>query len=104
MKELVDEVEEFLEHDGFYCLYEFSWFLRGRDSALAESTIAHMCANAYAELTRSHDLKLVWLPWPTDLAQAADADPDSVLDFDINSTGAVSAPLLAVARADPADA
>lgn len=100
---LVAEVEESLGYDDIYCLYEFSWFLRGYDESLTEEQIDEACRAAYDEVRRRHSLKLAWVGWPTDLATATDAPPDVRLGFDIHSTGQPPVPMLALVPASMTD-
>ena len=95
--ELLMNLEETLEAEGTLSLYSFSWWLRGMKRGLAETEIADVCQQAYQEMTRRHALHLEWFTWPdTDPTRGHRAEPDTRLDFDINSTGEIESPFLAL--------
>ena len=97
LEELLEELEADLQTWNQLSLYEFSWFLRGLKRGLAEGEISDICQKAYDEITRRHRLHLEWFDWPvTDLAAGRPAEPGTPLNFDINTTGEIDSPFLAL--------
>jgi hypothetical protein len=95
--ELLMNLEETLEAEGTLSLYSFSWWVRGMKRGLTEDEIAAACREAYDELTRRHALHLEWFEWPdTDPVAGRRAEPGTPLDFDINSSGEIESPFLAL--------
>ena len=95
--ELLMNLEETLEAEGTLSLYSFSWWVRGMKRGLTEDEIAAVCQRAYDEMTRRHALHLEWFEWPdTDPAAGRRAEAGTPLDFDINSTGEIESPFLAL--------
>jgi len=101
LEELLDDLEETLWSEGKVPLYEFSWFLRGLGRGLSEGEIAELCERAYNELTRRHELGLAWFRWPGVRDRGRAAPPDTPLDFDIDTTGEVASPFLALVPRRP---
>jgi len=96
-QQLLWDLDESLEAEGFLPLYTFSWWLRGQKRGLAEPEIADLCQRAYDDVVGRLPLHLEWFEWPvTDLGSGRRADPDTQLDFDIDTTGEVSSPFLAL--------
>jgi hypothetical protein len=96
-QQLIWDLEESLESEGYLPLYSFSWWVRGQKRGLTEQDIAALCGEAYEEITQLHRLHLEWFDWPAlDLSSGRPAAPDTPLDFDINTTGEVSTPFLAL--------
>jgi hypothetical protein len=96
LEELLEELEADLQSWNQLSLYEFSWFLRGLQRGLTEDEIADICQEAYAEITRRHSLHLEWFDWPVEDQTGRVADPSTPLDFDINTTGEIDSPFLAL--------
>lgn len=97
LDDLLAEVEESLEVQGFVGLYDFSWSLRGLRPDIPEKQHADICRAAYATLRSRRALRLVWVTWPvSDLADARQADDAVPLDFDLDPDAPVSTPLLAL--------
>ena len=97
LDELLMNLEETLESEGTLSLYSFSWWLRGMRRGLSEGEIHALCCTAYDEVTRRHPLHLEWFEWPdTDGTAGRLAEPGTALDFDINSTGTIDSPFLAL--------
>lgn len=97
---LIDDVEETLESEGFAPLYEFSWALRGHNKGLTETEIERICRKAYDDVTSRHQLRLMWLDWPPDPSAGRAAAAGTPLNFDINTTGTPSTPVLALVSLD----
>jgi hypothetical protein len=96
LDELLEELEADLQSWNQLSLYEFSWFLRGLDRGLTEDEIAGICQQAYEEITRRHRLHLEWFDWPAADTAGRIADPGTPLNFDINTTGEIDSPFLAL--------
>jgi hypothetical protein len=97
LDELLMNLEESLEAEGTLSLYSFSWWLRGMKRGLSEDEIAVVCQQAYEAMTSRHDLRLEWFDWPDlDPFAGRPADPGTPLDFDINSSGEIDSPFLAL--------
>jgi hypothetical protein len=100
LEALLEELEADLHAWDRVSLYEFSWFLRGLDRGLAEGEIAEICQAAYDEFTRRHALHLEWFDWPSAGTTGRRADPETSLDFDINTTGTIDSPFLVLVPDD----
>jgi hypothetical protein len=97
LEQLLWDLDESLEAEGYLPLYTFSWWLRGQKRGLAEDEIEALCHRAYADVTQRYDLHLEWFDWPaTDLGAGRRADPGTPLDFDINTSGTIETPFLAL--------
>ena len=97
LDQLLMDLDESLDAEGYVPLYTFSWWLRGQKRGLGEDEIAEMCTQAYDEFTRRHSMHLEWFDWPaTDLGVGRPAEPGTPLDFDINTTGTIETPFLAL--------
>jgi hypothetical protein len=102
LEELLEELEADLQSWNQLSLYEFSWFLRGLKRGLTEDEIAEVCQQAYDEISRRHNLHLEWFDWPdTDHDAGRPAEPGTPLDFDINTTGEIDSPFLALVPDEP---
>jgi hypothetical protein len=97
LEQLLWDLDESLQAEGWLPLYTFSWWLRGQGRGLSEDQIATLCQQAYDDVTRRFDLRLQWFEWPAhDLNAGVDAEPDTPLDFDIRSKGTIDGPFLAL--------
>jgi hypothetical protein len=96
LEALLEELEADLDTWERVSLYGFSWFLRGLKSGLTEPEIAEICQQAFDEITRRHNLHLEWFDWPAADTIGRIADPGTHLDFDINTTGTIDSPFLAL--------
>jgi hypothetical protein len=97
LQQLLWDLDESLEGEGFLPLYTFSWWLRGQRGGLSEDEIADLCQRAYDDITSRIDLHLEWFDWPAlDLSTGRRADPGTPLDFDINTKGKIESPFLAL--------
>jgi hypothetical protein len=96
LEELLEDLEETLWAEDRVSLYEFSWFVRGLRRGLSEDEIAVVCQQAYDELTRRHPLHLEWFDWPAVNTTGRPAETGTLLNFDINTTGEIESPFLAL--------
>jgi hypothetical protein len=97
IQQLLWDLDESLEGEGFLPLYSFSWWLRGQKRGLTEDKIAELCQHAYDDVMSRHTLHLEWFEWPADdLSDGRPAPPGTPLDFDINTTGEIASPFLAL--------
>jgi len=97
LEQLLDDLDEHLEAVGVLPVYLFSWWLRGQGRGLTEDEIGELCQTAYDELRRRLDLGLVWLDSPQDGPETGSpAAPDTRPDFDLNTEGDTSGPVLAL--------
>lgn len=100
LEQLLWDLDESLEAEGYLPLYTFSWWLRGQERGLSEDEIARLCQLAYDDVTRRHALHLEWFDWPATNTRGRPAAPDTPLDFDINTTGEIESPFLALVPDD----
>ena len=100
LETLLDELDFQLTDDYICGLYFFSWALSDYREELSDEEIEIVCREGYEEINRRYPLKLVWMEWPAELDSAEDAGPDTPLDFQINATGEVTTPMLALVRLD----
>lgn len=100
---LLDEVQEEYDFDGVLPLYMFGWSLAGLGMDRSDPEFVTTCRRAYDAFVEQHrDLRLVWVPWPIDLAHARPAAGDTPIDLDADPEASVDTPLLAlVAPEDP---
>ena len=97
LEQLLWDLDESLEAEGYLPLHTFSWWLRGQKRGLTEEQIAALCQQAYQDITRRFALHLEWFDWPvTDLTAGRRAEPGTSPDFDINTTGTIDSPFLAL--------
>ena len=97
LEQLLWDLDESMEAEGYLPLYTFSWWLRGQKSGLSEEQIAALCQEAYDNVTRRFAVHLEWFDWPvTDLAAGRRAEEGTPLDFDINTRGEIDTPFLAL--------
>jgi hypothetical protein len=102
LEQLLWDLDESLQAEGWLPLYTFSWWLRGQKRALTEEQIAVLCRQAFDDVTSRFELHLEWFDWPTaDRLSGRPAEPDTRLDFDINTTGAIESPFLALVPDSP---
>jgi len=101
LEQLMWDLDESLEAEGYLPLYTFSWWLRGQKRGLTEEEIASLCQQAYEDVTRRYALHLEWFDWPVDdFASGRPADEGTPLDFDIHTRGTINSPFLALVRDD----
>jgi hypothetical protein len=94
---LLGEVQEEYDFDGVLPLYMFAWSLAGLGMDRSDPEFATTCRQAYDSFVDQHpDLRLVWVPWPIDLAHARPAAPDTPIDLDLDPDAPVDTPLLAL--------
>ena len=97
LQQLLWDLDESLESEGYLPLYTFSWWLRGQKLGLTEKEIAELCRDAFVDLTQRHSLHLEWFDWPVlDLGLGRRADAETPLDFDIDTKGTIDSPFLAL--------
>ena len=100
-KELLMDLEETLEGEGYIPLYDFAWTLRGYEIGLDAEQIERISQVVYAEVRERHPLRLVWSNWPIDLTNAQPVTADIKLDFDLDPEGSPRGRLLVLVPADP---
>src|SRR5262245_45768660 len=97
LEQLLWDLDESLQAEGWLPLYTFSWWLRGEERDLTEDQIATMCQQAYDDVTNRFELHLEWFDWPAlDLSAGRVAEPGTPLDFDIHTKGTIESPFLAL--------
>lgn len=83
---LVWEIEDSMSVDGSVDVYEFSWALRGllkQDRIELDPDQFDLAVMAaYEEVRRKHDLRLVWMLWPSEYV--AETEADVALDFELD--------------------
>ncbi|WP_211357316.1 hypothetical protein [Nocardioides rubriscoriae] len=92
--ELVMDLEETLEAQGYLPMYDFVWTLRGYGKGLDLAQMNALSFDVYEELMDRYSLRLMWATWPIDTGAAWPADPKTPLDFDLDPDGPLSEPLL----------
>ena len=96
-QQLLWDLDESLEAEGWLPLYTFSWWLRGQKDGLSEVEIEALCHRAYDDVLRRHPMHLEWFDWPAiDLKAGRRAEPGTPLDFDIDTAGEIDSPFLAL--------
>ena len=96
-QQLLWDLDESLEAEGYLPLYTFSWWLRGQKRGLSEPEIADLCQQAYDDVLRRHQLHLEWFDSPAaDLSSGRLAEPGTPVDFDVNTSGEIDSPFLAL--------
>lgn len=94
---LLDEVQEEYDFDGVLPLYMFAWSLAGLGLDRSDPEFAGTCRKAYDTFVERHpDLRLVWVPWPIDLARARSAEPGTPIDLDLDPDAPADTTLLAL--------
>ena len=92
-QQLLWDLDESLDAEGYLPLYTFSWWLRGQERGLTEDEIAELCQRAFDEVNRRYPLHLEWFDWPVrELEAGRRAEPGTPLDFDINTRGEIDSP------------
>ncbi len=88
---LLDEMEEYYGAFDHFPLYLLGWELNdGVRTADEKHTLAEQ---AFTVFTSRHATKVVWVPWPLELEKAQPFEPDTPLDFDLDSDSAIDVPL-----------
>ena len=98
--ELLADLEETLEAQGYLPMHDFSWTLRGYELGLTPQQIESISAEVYEVLTAKTPLRLVWNVWPKDLEGAWNADDATELDFDLDPDRPTGTPLLLLVPRD----
>lgn len=93
-RELIADLEETLEAQGYLPMYDFAWTLRGYDPEISAGRIEALSLEAYRDLTARIPMKLMWSTWPSDVDGAWEADPATKLDFDLDPAASVTEPYL----------
>jgi hypothetical protein len=97
---VLDDLEETFEEEGLLPLYQVAWTMSGSVSRDDERFEA-LCREAYDTFVDRHpDLRLVWVPWPIDVAHARPAAPDTPIDLDLDPEAPADTPLLALVAPD----
>jgi hypothetical protein len=79
---LLDEMEEYYGTFDYFPLYQLGWHLNDRPRSAEEKH--HLAKQAFDEFATRHRIKVVWVPWPTDLTKAVSLEPGTPLDFDLD--------------------
>ena len=96
-QQLLWDLDETLEAEGYLPLHAFSGWLRGQNREVTEGQIASLCQRAYEEMTHRYRLHLEWFDWPvTDLSSGSRAEPGTALDFGIDASRELDSPFLAL--------
>ena len=99
---VLEDLEEILDAEGLLPLYQVAWTLSGsvdRD----DDRFVGLCREVFDSFCARHpDLRLVWVPWPIDVAQARPVAPGTAIDLDLDPDAPADTPLLALV--DPRDA
>ena len=82
---LLDEMEEYYGAFDHYPLYILGWELN--DNQRTPEQKYELARQAYDEFVSRHQTKIVWVPWPLDLAKARPCEPGAPLDFDLDPEG-----------------
>ena len=98
--ELLMDLEETLEGQGYVYMYDFAWILRGYELGLDAAMIEAASHKAYLEFVSRHPLRLMWTVWPKDIEGAWPAEPGTELDFDLDPDGPVDEPMLILVPVD----
>lgn len=94
---LLAEVEEEFAFDEVLALYVFAWSLAGLGADRSDPGFTDTCREAYDIFRARHpELVLVWVPWPVDVSQATVADPDTLVDLDLDPEAPADVRLLAL--------
>ena len=96
LEQLLWDLDESLDAEGMLPLYTFSWWLRGQKRGLNEEEIEALCHKAYEDVLSRHRLHLEWFDWPAANTTGRPAEPGTPLNFDINTTGTIESPFLAL--------
>ncbi|MDR7252307.1 hypothetical protein J2X46_001283 [Nocardioides sp. BE266] len=96
MTQLIEDVEEEFDAMAILGLYEFTWWQQIGSRPDEHDLIVARAHEAYAVFKERHpDTWLGWITWPgmqPELAQRA--EPDTELDFILDSTAQSDAPIL----------
>ena len=99
---LLDDVQEEYDFDHVLPLYVFAWSLAGMGVDRSDPEFNVICRRTYDTFVERHpDLRLVWVPWPIDVAQARPVAPGTTIDLDLDPEAPTDTPLLALVA--PAD-
>jgi hypothetical protein len=79
---LLDEMEEYYGAFDYFPLYQLGWHLNDRPRTAKEKH--DLALQAFDEFASRHQIKVVWVPWPTDLELARPLEPGTPLDFDLD--------------------
>lgn len=94
LRELIEDLEEILQGQGYVYMYDFAWTLRGYECGLTATEITSISLLAHREMTSRFPLRLMWTTWPSDIDRAWPAAADTELDFDLDPDGPLNEPLL----------
>ncbi|MFB9313349.1 hypothetical protein [Nocardioides plantarum] len=92
--ELLADLEETLESQGYLPMHDFAWTLRGYELGLTPQEIQSISAEVYELLIAKTPSRLMWNVWPKDLDGAWDADAGTEPDFDLDPDRPKGIPLL----------
>jgi len=82
---LLDEMEEYYGAFDYFPLYQLGWHLNDKPRTVEEKHA--LARRAFDEFASRHSIKVVWVPWPTNLEQAVPLEPGTPLDFDLDPEG-----------------
>jgi hypothetical protein len=100
-EQLIWDLDETLEAEGYLPLHMFSGWLRGQNRELTEDQIASLCQRAYEDVTRRYSLHLEWFDWPvTDISSGRKAEAGAALDFGSDASRETDSPFLALVPDD----
>lgn len=96
LSELIQDIEEEYEAYAIVGLYQFTWWQNIGSRPDEHDLIVARAHEAYAELRRRHpEVWLGWITWPSMQPELARrADPDTELDFILDSDSHGDAPIL----------
>ncbi|MDX6374997.1 MAG: hypothetical protein QOD98_3985 [Nocardioidaceae bacterium] len=88
---LLDEMEEYYGAFDYFPLYQLGWHLNDKPRTAEEKD--ELARRAFDEFASRHLVKVVWVPWPTDLQQARPLEPGTPLDFDLDPDSPTDVPM-----------
>jgi hypothetical protein len=88
---LLDEMEEYYGAFDYFPLYQLGWHLNDKRRTAEEKH--ELARQAFVEFASRHPIKVVWVPWPTDLEKAIPLAPGTPLDFDMDPDSPTDEPM-----------
>jgi len=96
---LLDEMEEYYGAFDYFPLYQLGWHLNDQPRTTEEKH--DLARRAFDEFASRHPIKVVWVPWPTDLEKARPLEPGTPLDFDLDPDSSTDEPMQVLVPATP---